>query len=774
MTLASRPVLGQYVYLRTVESRTDTEQGIEARCAPGATLRAEHVTPTAVRVTLARDGYDERPLDLPLDVPEATGDTPLPISLSDACQLEIGGLATDPGLGIGWDGNEVRVWFTLEDDQFFGLGEKTGEVDKRGRAWTMWNSDIPGYGNDTDPVYQSIPFVLVRRGGAFYGLYLHNAHQSTFNLGAGNHRTWSISAARGPLDFVVFSGATPAAIVEQYTAMTGRMYLPPTWALGYQQCRWSYYPESEVRTLAETFRRKQIPADVLYFDIHYMNGYRVFSWDPERFPDPEALLADLGEMGFKTVVIVDPGVKEDTATDYPVAREGLDGEHFLRYPDGEVFVGSVWPGRSYFPDFSQPQTRDWWGGHVADYIAQGVDGIWNDMNEPAVWGKAFPEEVVGAGGDFKRLRNLYGYHMAQATYEGLRARFPDRRPFVLTRAGFAGEQRYTAVWTGDNTSSWEHLGLGIRMQLGLGMSGVAFNGMDVGGFEGHPSAELFTRWLQVGALSPLFRNHTANDTPDQEPWAFGERTEEAARRIIEDRYRYLPHLYTLMWEATQTGAPPWRPLWWHRPDDAEAYARRWQHEFFVGEHVLAAPVIEEGARFQEVYLPAGTWLDLGTGRVYEGERRVVVEAPLERLPLFLHAEGFFVTQESMQYVGEKDPAYLRLDVLPAAPSGRTVLYEDDGESFAFENGAFRVTEFGYANGDDGLVVTRRVKSDGYQPATRILEVRLYDRDRPASVRLGGEALGAAESGTGWSYEPDLRRLTVRMPETGTEQTLTIR
>lgn len=801
----THPLAAQYRFLGNLQSYTRTPSGVDARCAPGATLHLRFLAPDLLRVTLQRPEQREPLLDWPI-VKSAWGPVTVRIT-EDAeqlvlrtdsltarlartpCRLTVrdarGAIVTqdDAGMGIGWDGSEVRVWKTIApDEHFFGLGEKTGDVDKRGREWVMWNSDNYAYTPDLDPLYQSIPFVIGVRGGRAYGIYLNNSARTVFNLGAGNHRYYSLAADRGPLDYFVIHGPSIARVVERYTELTGRMPMPPRWALGYQQSRWSYYPQAEVLRIARTFREKRIPADVLYLDIHYMDGYRVFTWDRERFPDPDGMLRELEAMGFKTVVIIDPGVKADTTTGYPVARAGLRGKHFVRYPDGEIYVGSVWPGRSYFPDFSRPETRAWWGGYLHALIAQGVDGIWDDMNEPAVWGKAFPLEVLmddgGRRSSQKRMHNLYGFLMAKAAYEELRRTDPAHRPFVLTRAGFSGVQRYAAVWTGDNVASWEHLALAVRMMLGLGLSGYAFNGTDVGGFVGTPSPELYARWIEVGTFSPLFRTHTAANTPSQEPWSFGEQVEEISRRYIALRYRLLPYLYTLFWEAHRTGSPILRPLFWHFQQDSLAYQPEWQHEFLVGDRLLAAPVVREGQTTQRVYLPAGRWLDLATDSVYTGGRVVTVDAPLDRLPMFLGAGGILPMQEVVQHTEERPAGPLTVEVFPGMAGGRFDLYEDDGRSHEYERGAYRITRFEVQGGEAGseIVVRREVRHDGYAPAARMLRFRIRAVDAvPSAVRLDGRVMRASDeaSAEGWSYDAGRRILTVRVHERGVRQEVRI-
>ncbi len=801
-----------YTFLGDLVGFEIIERGALLDCEPQARLEISFLDPGTVRVMLDRPDHDEVLLQAPLvelaqepvdietveepgrillrssELDVAVGRSPCRIVFLDRAGNILSG--DDPGLGIGWDGDEVRNWKTIEEgERFFGLGEKTGNVDKRGREWLMWTSDTYGYGNDTDPVYQSIPFFVGLRDGRAYGIYLNNSYRTAFNLGAANHRYYSFAADGGMLDYFFFHGPEIPRVVERYTGITGRTPMPPKWALGYQQSRWSYYPDKEVLSLARTFREKRIPADVIYLDIHYMDGYRVFTWHPERFSDPEGLLVELEALGFKVVLIVDPGVKEEEG--YPVAEEGLAGDHFVRYPDGEVYVGSVWPGRSYFPDFSREPTRTWWGGYLERLVDQGVDGIWNDMNEPAVWGKAFPVEIESEAGSFKRVRNLYALYMAQGTYEELLDARPDERPFVLTRAGFAGIQRYAAVWTGDNVASWEHLELGIRMLIGLGLSGVPFVGADVGGFIGGPSPELFARWIQVGALTPFFRGHTAHDTPPQEPWSFGAEVEAISRHAIETRYRMLPYLYTLFRESSLTGAPLLRPVFWHHQADTVAYDPAYQHQFLLGERLLVAPVAREGAREQEVYLPEGRWLDLATGETYDGRQAVTVDAPLDRLPMFLAAGGILPLQDVVQYVGEaavvdgatgggavSAPSRLILEVSPAA-SGAFQLYEDDGSSFDYRNGAYRTTRFSVMPGEVGLELVREVTHDGWSPGERLLEARFHAIETaPEAVAVEGRPLSLLDrtpSGDeGYAYDAERRVLTVRVGETGERQTITVR
>ncbi len=783
-----------YTFLGKVDSTEATPSRLILHCEGGSQVQITFLQPNLFRYTLRRAAYPESLLEYPLARLEWD---PIPVEFTEndtrvmlksnelaldiqksPCRLTVrnrqGDVVSedDPGMGVGWDGKEVRCWRTIApDEKFFGLGEKTGPVNKRGREWVMWNDDYPGYDDRTDPLYESIPFFIGLRSGNAYGIFFNNSYRTTFNMGAGNRRYSSFAAEQGSLDYFFMYGPEISRVVETYTQLTGRSPMPPLWSLGYQQCRYSYYPASEVLRVAKTFREKHIPADVIYLDIHYMDDFRVFTFDPERFPNPRALMNELDSMGFKVVTIIDPGVKVDTT--YRVAREGLEGDHFVRYPDGELYIGEVWPGPSYFPDFSREQTRKWWAGLLDEFLNIGVDGFWNDMNEPAVWGKAFPQEVIFYdGGKFssqKKMHNLYGFLMCRSAAEGLNRLHSEERQFLLTRAGFAGIQRYSAVWTGDNIASEEHLELGIRMMLGMGLSGVPFVGMDVGGFMGTPSPELFARWMQVGALSPLFRNHTAFNTCAQEPWAFGEDVERISREAVEMRYRFLPYLYSLFYEASQTGAPLWRPLFWYDAEDEQVYDWDYQHEFFVGEKVLAAPMTREGQYVKKVYLPEGRWLDANTERVCEGRQAIYVDAPLDRLPLFLREGAIVPSREPMQFVDEKPLTKLILDVFPSTEPNTFQYYEDDGKSFDYRQGIYRITEFNCVHHDGELHFVKRRAHDRYNAPERELEIRFHAISKaPREVMLARQPLQS------YGYDEQKRILIITIPDKGNVQSLIIR
>lgn len=609
---------------------------------------------------------------------------------------------------------EVACFKGMEaGDRFYGFGEKAGFLDKRGERLTMWNTDVYAPHNpETQELYVSIPYYMTLRGGRACGVFFFNTHRTEFNLRGDDN--YYFRAEGGQLDYFVFAGPRPKDVVAQYTALTGRMPLPPKWALGYQQSRYSYETAAEVRELVRSFRDKGIPLDVVYLDIHYMFGYRVFTFDPERFPDPGGLIAELREQGVRVVPIVDPGVKADPA--YRIFRDGVQQGRFCKYLDGQLFYGQVWPEKSAFPDFTDEAVRAWWGDEHAYYTDLGMEGVWNDMNEPSVFNESktmdldVMHENDGRLATHRELHNTYGYQMSRATYEGLKAHLGGRRPFVLTRAGFAGIQRYAAVWTGDNRSFWEHLELSVPMCLNLGLSGVALCGADVGGFAHDSHGELLERWSQLGAFMPFYRNHSEMKSTRQEPWAFGERTETVVRKFVKLRYRWLPYLYSLFAEAARTGVPVMRPLLLEYPDDARTHAL--SDQFLLGASVLVAPVLRPHADKRLVYLPAGEWVNYWTEERVTGGRHIIADAPYDVIPLFVKAGTVLPLSSEVMSTAER-PGTLELHVYaPAAgaagpdsvetasretASGESILketaseettrfdlYEDDGTTFGYE------------------------------------------------------------------------------------------
>lgn len=627
-------------------------------------------------------------------------------------------LETETGLGFGMLGEETLACFRLVSGmQFFGLGEKTGDLNRKGSAFTMWNTDAFGYGNGTDPLYVSIPFFIATLQGRAFGLLLDQTSRSRFNFGASNQRMFQVSVSGGPLNLVFIPGPTPGEILQRYHQLTGPMPLPPLWALGLHQCRYSYYPESEVHNVARNFRDRDIPCDVLYLDIHYMDRYRVFTSDPERFPDMKKMCSRLAEEGFRVVAIQDPGICAEPG--YAPYESGLKQNVFVCYPDGRPWVAGVWPGDCVFPDFTAPEGRNWWSRQTEAWIREtGVSGLWNDMNEPATWGQDVPDilefSMENRGGNHREARNIYGQKMAESTREGLRNAFPGQRPFVLTRAGFAGIHRSAAVWTGDNAASEEHLFLSIRLVLSLGMSGVSFAGPDVGGFVGDAGKILFVRWLSVASFFPFFRLHSMIDSRDNEPWSYGEWCEAVARNYIRLRYKLLPYLYSVMEDGTRSGMPVLRPFFWEKPH--LEYNPAFGHQFFFGPSVLVIPAASE-QQAVEAELPDGIWYHLFTGEQFSGGR-FWLAAPPDRLPVFVRAGGILATGTTGHSTAGVFAGGIDLHLFHGEETSRFSVYADEGDpETPRESNSIRIhIEW---NPAEGRVILRRTESHLPLPVRRI-------------------------------------------------------
>ena len=641
-------------------------------------------------------------------------------------------------------------------ERVYGLGEKAWDLERSGRTWRQWNTDPqPSYQRGTDPLYLNVPFLLFNRISSsrppgprlYYGIFFDNPHALRVDLKSRD--TWTIEADEGPLEYYVIAGPRPAQVMERFTDLVGRMPLPPRWSLGYHQSRWSYYPDRRVRRLADDFRERDVPCDAIHLDIDHMDGYRVFTWNKKRFPQPARLMRDLGKKGFKVVSIVDPGIKVEKA---PLVNQGLKKGHFLKNAAGKPLTARVWPGKVHFPDFTSRHTRRWWGDLHASLVKAGVAGIWNDMNEPCVFGEARTLDsdvpMKGAPGrrDHAANHNLYGALMCEATYRGLRRLRPQARPFVLTRAGFAGVQRHAAVWTGDNRSTWKDLHLSVSMLLGLGVSGIPFCGADVGGFNGTPTPELFTRWMQAAALTPFFRSHTERTTPDQEPWSFGPAAEERVRKAIRLRYRFLPYLYTVFEESTRTGAPVMRPLWWSYPDDPRV--QQIQDQFLVGDSLMVAPVLTRGTNQRSVYFPEGTWMAVDDSTVVSGPITRSVKAPMARLPVFVRGGRIVPAREPEPCCesGPLDPLEL-LVFLDADGAARGTLYEDAGDGFDYQRGQVLRTRYTARRQQGRVTVTAMCEGDfpGVPRAVRIRLVGMEDAKTDSEVRM-------VDVGTGWQTE----------------------
>jgi alpha-glucosidase len=632
-------------------------------------------------------------------------------------------LNQDDSFGVAWIGTEVTAYKKLQpNEKFIGLGEKTGNLNRFGNAYTHWNTDYFAYGVGDDPLYLSIPFYLGVHNQGHYGIFLDNTHKSLFNFGASNNRFASFSAEDGDMDYYFFHYPSISEIITAYTWLTGRMHMPPKWALGFQQCRYSYYPESEVYAVAQAFRDKKLPADVIYLDIHHMEAYKVFTFDGEKFPNPKALIARLKEKGFKVVVILDPGIK--TEESYSPFREGLEQGLFVNYPDGQTYEAQVWPGWCAFPDFTKPATRSWWEEKMAFYTEAGVDGFWTDMNEPASWGQCTPNllefDFDGEKASHRKARNVFGMQMARSTQAGASKQRPDKRPFVLTRSGFAGIQRFAAAWTGDNVASEEHMLAGIRLVNSLGMSGVSFAGYDVGGFAGEASKGLFARWMSIAAFSPLYRAHSMINTKDAEPWAFGEEVEEISRNYLNFRYSLLPTIYSAFHQSTQNGLPLAASLAIHYPQDEEIYQAAFQNEYLFCDTFLVAPV-ESFREISKVYLPQGEWYYLYTDQKHQGGQVIYQDSPLNYLPVYVQAGKIFAQQSPTQHTGMAPDSTLILHLYRGSTRSTYIQYEDAGEGLDYLDGEFFSREIQYQPEHGSLKIEQ---AKGQHPS-QYTKIRLF-------------------------------------------------
>lgn len=681
------------------------------------------------------------------------------------------------------------------DEHFYGFGEKTGGLDKRGRTLIFWNRDSfdsvwHGFLPDADPLYVSIPFFIGLRGSTAYGLFTDNTYHLRMDMAASDPEAYQLTAFGGAIDQYLLAGPRMAEVLRRYTQLTGRLPLPPRWALGYHQSRWQDTElDRWVRDTCAELRRRRIPADGIWLDINHMERFRSFTWDPAVFPDPAGLVAELAGQGFATTVIVDPGIQAEPGWD--VYADGLARGAFLRSPDGNPYIGEVWPGPSAFPDFSDPAVREWWAELVSRTVALGVQGVWIDMNEPTSFittaaGNTLPDEVLAAGDGLPttmaEIHNVYALLEAQATYDGMRRAGEGRRPFLLSRAGFAGLQRYAAVWTGDAPSDWAILEQTLAMVLGLGLSGIPFAGSDVGGYSGRATDEMFARWMQLGSISPFFRAHTESAGAHQEPWVFGPEVEEISRQAIGERYRLLPYLYSLMREAALTGAPPLRPLVWEFPEDEATH--RLDGQALLGPWLLYAPILQRDVRALEagepnfrLYLPAGRWFELRSAAIWDGPGELALRATLGELPAFVRAGAILPSMDPVQWTGERPVDPLYLDLYPAAAGEETsfTLYEDDGRTLAHEQGHYSAVRYALRGLPDGAVLTAGPREGSFAPPARRLVLRLHrvERDPAAAggegpvALLDGAALPRAASyeallgaPPGWWYDEDERTLVV--------------
>ena len=634
--------------------------------------------------------------------------------------------------------------FNHSGQRYYGLGDKPMGLDLAGKRVRNWNTDEYAFLPGQDPLYKSIPFYVSLHKGLAHGIFFDNSFVSYFDFGNEREDVTSFWADGGEMNYYFIQGPGIEAVASTYAQLTGTHDLPPLWALGYHQCKWSYYPDTRVREVAKKFRRLKIPCDALYLDIDYMDGFRCFTWDSERFPDPKGLLDDLKDDGFHTVVIIDPGIKVDK--DYWVYKEGVEKGYFCRRADGPFVHGRVWPGDCLYPDFTNPKVREWWSGLFKGLVESGVDGVWNDMNEPAVMEvpeKTFPLDVRhdydGHPCSHRKAHNVYGMQMARATFEGLKKLAFPRRPFVITRAAYAGSQRYCSTWTGDNIASWDHLRVANQQLQRMNLSGMGFCSSDIGGFEEQPEPGLYARWIQMGVFHPFCRTHSSGHHGDQEPWAFGEETLEIARNSIRLRYELLLYLYTTFYEHMRHGTPMLRSLVMEdQSDDNLAEA---EDDFMFGRHILVSPIMTaKPGKTHAVYLPKGTWYELESGQERMGQHKFTVPVTPKSIPVFVRAGAVIARLPVQQYVGEDESDELRLDVYFSKDEVTTHLYEDSYDGYDYKVSGYLLRTFTVSGSSLGKLCVRQSRNGKFPSRYRTLRINLTGLPfRIANVSIDGKA-----------------------------------
>jgi alpha-glucosidase len=794
-------------FLNCVTSSQATPSGIEVRCHD-AVLRIDALRDDVLRIratahgALAEDaswavipssresrvqvtaeggaaglGFHTAKLRVAVDTATAA------LSVSDLSGKPL--LSSAQNFPVEFRGGSYRVYERMpEDEHYFGLGDKVGDLDRRDHSFSMWNTDYFHFQEHDDPIYKAIPFFLTLNSGRSIGVLLDSTWRTSFDFGQSQHDVYSFGADGGSPDIYVLYGPEPKNVVENYAWLTGTPPLPPLWTFGYQQSRFSYESETRLREIADRLRADKIPADVLYLDIDFQKDKRPFTVNTDAFPSFAKMIGDLRKQDYRVVAITDLHIAHLPSSSYAPYDSGISGDHFVKNPDGSVFVGKVWPGPSVFPDFTQKASRDWWGTLYKQFVADGVAGFWNDMNEPSV----FNSELTMPGGtqhridepgfasriaSHREIHNVYGMENSRATYDGLLKIEPNVRPFVLTRATYAGGQRYAATWTGDNTSSWNHLRLTTPMLLSLGLCGFGMSGADVGGFIGTPTPSLLTKWMELGTFQPIDRNHTNKGSGDKEPWVFGPEQEAIQRRYIENRYRLMPYLYTTAEELSRTGVPIVRPMFLEYPSASlldEPLDLKAGNQFFFGHDMLVAPApFPEQPDEYTAELPGKVWYDYWTGaRVAESSyvattnlSEVAIHPTLEVLPVFVRGGAIIPMQPLVQSTAIKPKGPLTLRVYPG-PECEGSLYLDDGSSFDYRNGDSLRLNFSCTETAHGMQVKIAPRDGKFAPWWSSIELVVYGWNADSAT----DTIDGAPSAAAPRVDPQSHSVTLAFPDSG--------
>lgn len=618
----------------------------------------------------------------------------------------------------------------------YGMGQRSAPMERTGLVCSNWTTDCPlGHNRSTDPLYQAHPLLWGVSNGKWWALLFCHTSYSTFDLGQSERGRVKIRLLGSSTYFQVYAAGTPAQLLRSLQQSLRLPNAPPLWSLGFHQSRWGYKNVAEVEELVREFRERKLPLDVVHLDIDHMHDYRSFTFDPERFPNPETLFEGWREQGVRAVNIIDPGLKFDASGNYQPLTEGLSGGHFLCSGSGAPAVGYCWPDEALFPDYGRADTRKWWAERCEFYLNKGISGLWIDMNEPAIFDKPFwsggcEQEPLPlntpCGEDHKRLdmlrmRNVYGSGMAEATRGAWNRR--GERPWILTRSGFTGVGAEAWSWMGDNTSWWEHLAMSLPQLASMSLVGSSLVGVDIGGFFGNCHDELYGAWIEASVLYPLMRAHSALGTDEQHPWTYGPEVEETARKALGLRYRLLPYLYTAIMEHCRGDLPPMRPMFFDYPEELEY--RCLEDQVMWGPDMVAAPFVVRGRSERMVRLPEGEWYDFHTGEQVAGGAGFVVQRRPGLVPLFVHAGAVIPT-----LLGEPqctDQA-LKCDFeflhFPAQGKMESSVYWDSGNGWEFQEGDFMELRFVTEGGE------LRVLDDSLPERFRSLTARVT---RPGEV-----------------------------------------
>ncbi|MGB5203959.1 MAG: glycoside hydrolase family 31 protein [Eudoraea sp.] len=647
-----------------------------------------------------------------------------------------GNIINEDELGFHWEenyefgGNSVKMSkITQSAESFYGMGDKATHSNLKGKRVSNWVTDSYAYSKDQDPLYKAIPFYIGLHNNIAYGIFFDNTFRTNFDFAHERRNITSFWADGGEMNYYFFYGPEMSKVVSDYTDLTGTPEMPPLWALGFHQSKWSYFPESNVKKIAAKFRSLKIPCDAIYLDIDYMDGFRCFTWDKKKFPDPKAMIQDLYKDGFKTVVMIDPGIKVDK--DYWVYQEAIKNDYFCKRGDGPLMRGKVWPGECSFPDFTNPKVREWWAGLYKELMSEtGAHAVWNDMNEPAIMEVPSKTAPLDTRHDFdghpcshRKAHNIYGTQMVRATYEGVKKYVYPKRPFVITRAAYAGAQRFCSTWTGDNVATWEHLWIANVQVQRMCMSGMSFVGSDIGGFAEQPNGELFARWIQLGVFHPFFRVHSSGDHGDQEPWSFDKEVTNIVRKFIELRYQLLPYLYTMFWKYSNENIPMLKPLVYYDQEDTQTHFRT--DEFIFGEQILVCPVQEPNALGRRMYIPKGKWHNFWTGEVVEGGMEKWVAADIDKIPIFIKEGAIIPKYPVQQYVGEKDIEELILEVYYKYGIERSAVYEDAQDGYDYTKGSYSLRNF-KLNGKENELIIQQFKNGTFITPYKTFKLNLID------------------------------------------------